>query len=597
MDIEQRPATIRSPAEVSDGRGPDDDGDDRQGGRRGGCPAVRADERGGGDPGRLGLLASALAGRGVEVAAGEPGEPAWTDGSVVFIDGGADRRERLEALAVQASLLAAGSLEPDVVRRLVRRPAVVRRYLAVEGHRALAVNQGLLPSALGSLIDGDVAGRGDSPAASLAAALGREAIAEPPGSFGAIRPRQLLAAGGREGTPGKTEDIRRQQSGEILVELDEDAEDIGNPVDLFTSPGGRGGALGRLLQRMLGMARQLGGGAPGAEAPTHRTRSGSRGIGTAAFSTATPGAPEDAGVEGRGTTYPEWDVYRRCYRQNWCTVQEVEPRPKDSTPVLPSDGYGVRRPLGRLGMGLDRCHRQVQGDDIDIDAAVEAHVETIAGSAPEEAVYIDGLRRRRDLSVLLLLDVSGSVAEPGAAGRPVHEHQRAVAAALAVALHELGDRVALYAYQSRGRSAVHLMPVKRFDDGLDILVMRRLYGLVPTAYLRLGAAIRHGAAVLEERGGTSRRLLVVLSDGLAYDHGYERVYGAADARRALAETRRGGTGCLCLTVGAGTDAETLRRVFGSAAHATIPRPEQLRHVIGPLFRAALRSADARRGTP
>ena len=72
--------------------------------------------------------------------------------------------------------------------------------------------------------------------------------------------------------------------------------------------------------------------------------------------------------------------------------------------------------------------------------------------------------------------------------------------------------------------------------------MRRLHGLVPGAYSRLGAAIRHGAAVLEERGGTSRRLLVVLSDGLAYDHGYEAVYGAADARRALAEARRRGHG-------------------------------------------------------
>ena len=100
--------------------------------------------------------------------------------------------------------------------------------------------------------------------------------------------------------------------------------------------------------------------------------------------------------------------------------------------------------------------------------------------------------------------------------------------------------------------------------------MRRLHGLVPGAYSRLGAAIRHGAAVLEERGGTPRRLLVVLSDGLAYDHGYEPAYGAADARRALAEARRRGTGCLCLSIGASTDAETLRRVFGSAAHATLP---------------------------
>ena len=113
----------------------------------------------------------------------------------------------------------------------------------------------------------------------------------------------------------------------------------------------------------------------------------------------------------------------------------------------------------------------------------------------------------------------------------------------------------------------------------------------PGAYSRLGAAIRHGAAVLEERGGTPRRLLVVLSDGLAYDHGYEPAYGAADARRALAEARRRGTGCLCLTIGASTDADALRRVFGSAAHATVPRPEQLGRVVGPLFRAALRGAE------
>jgi nitric oxide reductase NorD protein len=86
----------------------------------------------------------------------------------------------------------------------------------------------------------------------------------------------------------------------------------------------------------------------------------------------------------------------------------------------------------------------------------------------------------------------------------------------------------------------------------------------------------------------------VISDGLAYDHGYERVYGAADARRALAEARRRGTGCLCLTIGAATDVDELRRVFGSAAHATIPKPEQMSQTIGPLFRSAIRSAEVRR---
>jgi nitric oxide reductase activation protein len=222
-----------------------------------------------------------------------------------------------------------------------------------------------------------------------------------------------------------------------------------------------------------------------------------------------------------------------------------------------------------------------------------AHVERTVGSAPDEAVYIDSLRRRRDLAVMLLLDISGSAAEPATFGRTVHEQQRAVAAALLTTLHEIGDRVALYAFHSRGRSAVHLVPVKRFDDPLDGRAMQRLTRLAPGAYSRLGAAVRHGAAVLNDRGGTSRRLLVVLSDGLAYDHGYEPAYGAADARRALAEARRGGIGCLCLSIGTSTDAATLRRVFGSAAHATVPMPVQLGQSIGPLFRSALRSAEAR----
>ena len=63
---------------------------------------------------------------------------------------------------------------------------------------------------------------------------------------------------------------------------------------------------------------------------------------------------------------------------------------------------------------------------------------------------------------------------------------------------------------------------------------------------------------------------------------------------ALAEARRRGSGCLCLSIGAGTDPDALRRVFGTAAHATLPREEQLAGVIGPLFRAALRSAETQR---
>src|SRR6185312_8063059 len=390
-----------------------------------------------------------------------------------------------------------------------------------------------------------------------------------------------------------------QQRARQLEELDDGDVDDSDVPDMFTSPVGGGGFLGKWLKKMLSSARKTGhgGGPPGADNPTHRTNSGTRGL--YAVSSLASTSSEDVGhrhgdAKADGVLYPEWDATRKRYRPAWCTVREVEPKIKQTATQAIDDAIGLRRPLSRLGMGLHRRRRQSQGDDIDIDAAVEARVEVLARSVPDEAVYLDSLRRRRDLSVLLLLDVSGSAAEPGTVGRTVHEQQRAAVANLTVALHDLGDRVALYAYYSQGRRAVSMVPVKRFDDQLNAQVIRRLNSLEPGAYSRLGAAIRHGSATVEARGGTSRRLLVVLSDGLAYDHGYERAYGAADARRALTEARRRGTGCVCLTIGAGTDVQSLRRVFGTTAHATIARPDQLAGVIGPLFRSALRSAEVRR---
>ena len=547
--------------------------------------------------GRLGLLASAIARRPLQVAPAEPGEPAWTDGKVVYLDVHQSARERIESLVVQASLLAAGSLERDIVASLVRRPALTRRYLAVEGHRALTALEQLLPSSVRSLIRPDVAAGSDSPAASLAAARSARAIVDPPASFGTISARRLLSSM-RSAERSQTEQhVARAQRNQLLAERAEDATTDETTEDPFASPVGGGGAIGRWLAQLLAPVHRLrGGGSPGADAPMHSTRTGRRGGSRAVFSTATTERVDDSSVEGsdQGTKYPEWDVHARRYRTGWCTVREVETKPKDGAGFAVPDRAGLRRSLARLGLGIDRYRRQAQGDDIDIDAVIEARVELLAGSAPDEAVFIDSVRRRRDLSVLLLLDVSGSAAEPAARGKAVHEEQRAAAAALMLALHELGDRVALYAFHSRGRSAVSLMHVKRFGEDPGALVLQRLGSLEPGAYSRLGAAIRHGTALLQDHGGTPRQLLVVLSDGLAYDHGYEPVYGAADARRALGEARHQGVGCLCLSVGAATDGETLRRVFGSAAHATLRTPEQLSQVLGLLFRSAIGSADVRR---
>ena len=549
----------------------------------------------------LGMLASALAARPVAVAAADTGIGPWTDGETVFVDPGAPARTRLESVAVQASLIAAGSLDPEVIGALVRHRRLTKRYLAIEGHRALSANRALLPNSLGVLADRSIAERSDSPAASLELARGRDVLSDPPTAFGVIRAKKILAAcaAAKPADQQSVGHVPRRQGDRELEQLDEDDPnnwDDSDDPDLFSSPVGGGGAIGKWLKKLLSSARKTGGnggGPPGADSPTHRTNSTKRGV-HAVSSLATAPSEEVVDIKTEGVKYPEWNAERKLYRPDWCTVREADPQIKPHATQQIEDAISVRRPLARLGMGLHRRHRQPQGDDIDIDAALEARVEVRAGSVPDEAVYLDSLRRRRDLSVLLLLDVSGSAAEPGTVGRTVHEQQRTAVAHLMVALHDLGDRVSLYAYYSQGRSAVTMVPVKRFNDHLDAQVIRRLNSLEPGAYSRLGAAIRHGSAVLEERGGTSRRLLVVLSDGLAYDHGYERAYGAADARRALTEARRRGTGAVCLTIGASTDVESLRRVFGTTAHATISSPDQLAGVIGPMFRSAIRSGEVRR---
>ncbi len=559
------------------------------------------DDTGGERCSGLGMLASALAGRAVAVDSVAGGKPAWTDGETVYVDASAPLRTQYETVAVQASMIAAGSLTPEVVRALVRHPRLAKRYLAIEGHRALLDNSALLPSVLAAAMVPDIGRRSDSAERSLALARGREGPAEAPASFGAIQAKKVLAVRALADKQAGDDvgHVPRRQGGQELAEFDDDDPDNWDDTDdpdLFSSPVGGGGVIGRWLQKLLSSSRKSGGdgaGPPGADAPTHRTTSTTRGA-HAVSSLAAVSSEEIVDVTTEGVKYPEWNVDRHTYRLDWCTVREVEPEIHAAATQQIEDAISVRRPLARLGMGLHRRPRQPQGDDIDIDAALEARVEVRAGSVPDEAVYLDSLRRQRDLSVLLLLDISGSAAEPGTVGRTVHQQQRTAVAHLMVALHDLGDRVSLYAYYSQGRDAVSMVPVKRFDEHLDARVIRRLNSLEPGAYSRLGAAIRHGSAVLEERGGTSRRLLVVLSDGLAYDHGYERAYGAADARRALGEARRRGTGCVCLTVGASTDVDALRRVFGSTAHATVSDPDQLAGVIGPMFRSAVRSAEVRR---
>lgn len=537
------------------------------------------------------MLASAVAGRPVEVVAGGPGEQAWSDGHTITLDPSEDSRKAIEAVVVHAALIGAGSLSSELMRPLLWHSRLRRRFLKIEGPRAVAELRDLLPRSLNYMICDDIARLSDSPAASLALARTQAATPESGLYLGVLRPRQVLAVR-PTGTATPEDKVTGERSG-VAEGATSPVPPTPMPDDSFFFSAGNGSLLmGRLLRALL-----RGAGLAGTDGPVGGRSMSPLGAAGRARSTAVIGTKvaDDPATSpsGRGFRYPEWDSRSGRYWPEWCTVRVVEPDDRPQGSMANAD-LGMRRPLSRLGTGFGIRRRQPYGDDIDIDAAVEGRICALTTQESDGAFYLATGRDRRDLSALILLDISGSTAEPGVGRVRIHDHQRIAVAALATTMQRLGDRVAVYGFSSHGRHNVRLTTLKTFAEYNERSLLGRLHQLEPCGYSRLGAAIRHGASIIDQGGGTTRRLLIVVSDGLAFDHGYDLDHGARDVRKALAEVRSRGTGCLCLTVGASAPSEELPLVFGTAAHAAVARPDQLAPVIASLCRAALRTAEVRR---
>ena len=545
---------------------------------------------------RYRLLASAIAGRLVDVAAvEEEGGAAWTDGATIFVDADGDPRDVLCAVVVQASLLACGSLTPDVVSTLGRRASVLRRYLALEGHRAVTAQEGLLPAAARGLVDQEVAARSDSPSASRDLALGAEVIAAPPAVFGTIRPRQLRRAIDPPPGPGQETQVA-PRSERPMHEFDESPEREAPVVDIRSGAVGRGGAVGRLLKKFFADTRSRGGGAAGAAMPTHWTKRRARGNRSTPVSSSAARPTEVGFVERGFRTYPEWDVNRGQYRPSWCTVVDVEETREDAAPPLLGDVHALRRPLARLGVDLERRRRQLQGDDIDIDAAVEAHVST-----PRAL-----LRKRRSTSTVSGRAVtcrcsscSTSPARrrsPGSPGRPCTNSSRRSPARWSLRCTSWAiasrctdsDRAGGPRCTSRRSSA----STRRSTRGRFAGSARSSRSGTHVSVPRSGTVLPSSKKQAVRRGGCSSSFPTG-SPTTTVMRGT-----TAKPMRAARWPRRGSAAprALVSVSAQRPNRDALRRVFGSAALATLSRPEQLPDVVGPLFRAALRSADYQRRT-
>lgn len=286
--------------------------------------------------------------------------------------------------------------------------------------------------------------------------------------------------------------------------------------------------------------------------------------------------------------YPEWDHRTKSYLPNYCRVLAGDAKIDECTeaetlnPASRRRIRKVRRQFEALRPKRIQLTRQVDGDDIDLEAAVEARVELCATGEHSDRVYRASRAQERDLAVSVLLDASRST-ESYVAGRQVLEIAREALTALAWGLHACGDETSIDAFSSLRRDRVFIQRCKSFDEPMGSAVESRIAGLRPGHYTRLGAAIRHVSAVLASRP-RQRRLLLVLTDGKPndLDH-YEGRHGIEDSHMAVREARRKGQSVFAVTIDSRSQA-TFSRIFGPHGYVVVPDPERLTSALPELYR-------------
>ncbi|MFV0524039.1 MAG: nitric oxide reductase activation protein NorD [Acidimicrobiales bacterium] len=306
--------------------------------------------------------------------------------------------------------------------------------------------------------------------------------------------------------------------------------------------------------------------------------------------------PDPAPTTGDERTflYDEWDHGQGRYRPAWCRLVERRIEGTDHDFIA-----GVRRRHAQLSRQIRsqfirlrpedriRVHRQVDGDELDLDAMIEAIVDHRSGTLADDRVTIRRDRATRDVATALLVDLSASTSspieppepeldpgdpaddgydyllDPGAAPvgpppRRIIDVAKDAVALMCDALQQLGDRHAVYGFSGQGRLDVEFHVSKDFDDPTSPSTWAALGALAPIRYTRMGPAIRHTAAKLAALEARTK-LLIVISDGYPQDVDYgpdrtDRTYGVEDTARAVADAARAGVDAFCVTIDpAGTD--------------------------------------------
>jgi nitric oxide reductase activation protein len=266
--------------------------------------------------------------------------------------------------------------------------------------------------------------------------------------------------------------------------------------------------------------------------------------------------------------YDEWDVVSGDYKPRWCRLEE-----KSLTALTPEVVDRIKGEYGAIILLLRRyfeylrpqafkkIKKQEFGEEIDLESAIESHVERMAGCSPSDRVYTLRQKKSRDVTVAFLIDMSGSTSQQietlqmsaatpsktGSFPKRVIDIEREGMILLGEALEAIGDEFAMYGFSGHSRAQVNFHKIKEFDEPYGEPVRQRIGAIEPQGQNRDGTAIRHGVAKLLARPARIK-LLILLSDGKPLDEDYKGVHALEDTRMALREARAQGIHPFCITV-------------------------------------------------
>ena len=285
-------------------------------------------------------------------------------------------------------------------------------------------------------------------------------------------------------------------------------------------------------------------------------------------------------------TYDEWDYAKRKYKEDFTKVYPkkiVDSRPayyKKTIHDNASTLMGLRKMLTSVNNKLKQQRRQNQGEEFDLDALTDLYIDVHSGHAPSENIYLSKRKKEKDISILLLLDVSLS-SDGYAANNRVIDVEKQVSILFGEILNEFNVDFSINAFHSKTRNHSTYLTLKGFDDNWE--KAKHIIGAVePEGYTRIGTAIRHSGSLLDQRS-TKNKWIILVSDGKPNDFDkYEGKYGINDVKQALRELNERQINSYALAIEANAK-YYLPQMFGANHYEILTTPVELLQALVKLY--------------